>query len=199
MRFISKHIFLGLITLLPVVLTIYLLYWFVVAAETATGAGIKLLFGAAIYLPGMGVVASLVLVFVVGLLMRTYLARLLFSKGEKIIYRMPLIKSVYRAIRDFFNFFSPENKKDFEQVVMVRLGNGGMQLIGFVTRNAPHPNLRSVWTPDHVLVYLPMSFNVGGYSILVPRDCVTPIDMNMEEAMRYALTAGITGDNASAG
>lgn len=192
-RFIGRHILLGLFTVLPIGLTLYLLYWFAVKAESLLGGLIQWILPEQLYLPGMGVAISLVLVFVIGLLMRTYVARWLFSLGEKIIYRMPLIKSVYGALRDFFDFFSPTEKREFEQVVMVSLGNGNLQLIGFITRNNPPQGLSSAWNQDQVLVYLPMSFNIGGYTTLVPRSAVRAIDMDMEEAMRFALTAGITG------
>ena len=193
MNFIGRHIFLGLVTILPVVLTIYLLYWFVVSTEKVLGFTIKLILPAQIYIPGMGVIASLILVFFIGLLMRTYVMRWIFSMGEKIIYRMPLIKSVYGALRDFFDFFSPDRKKEFEQVVMVSLGENQPRLIGFITRDEAPTGLTPVWGQEYVLVYFPMSFNIGGYTTLVPRDAVKPIDMNMDEAMRFALTAGITG------
>jgi uncharacterized membrane protein len=52
---------------------------------------------------------------------------------------------------------------------------------------------------DRIMVYLPMSYMIGGYAVLVPRSAVRPLDMNMEEAMRFALTAGVTGAGSSKG
>lgn len=197
LKFIGRHILTGLITILPVVLTVYLLYWFVVSAETALGKVIRQLLPEDYYWPGMGVITGIAGVFLVGLLMRAYIIRVLFQKAERIFYRMPLIKSVYRAIRDFFDFFSPSAKKEFQQVVSVTLGDTGMQLIGFVTQAIPENLPQGFQQDDNVLVYLPMSFNIGGYSVVMPRSAVKPLNMNMEDAMRFTLTAGITGSSNS--
>ena len=192
-KFISRNILTGLVTILPVVLTLYLLYWFAITAESMLGNMIRLVLPRDLYWPGMGLVAGLVVVFVVGLLMHAYLVQRLFAKAEQIFYHMPLIKSVYRAIRDFFDYFSPTKKKEFEQVVAVSIGNTGMQVIGFVTQADMQCLPEDFREEDSVLVYLPLSYMIGGYAVLMPRSAVRPLDMNMEEAMRFTLTAGVTG------
>ena len=193
LKFISKHILTGLISILPVVLTLYLLYWLVVSAEALLGGMIRLWLPQHLYWPGMGVVVGLAVVFTVGLLMHAYVVQRIFAEGEKLLYRMPLIRSIYPALRDFLNYFSPENRKDFEQVVSVTLGDSGMQVIGFVTQADPDNLPEDFRQEDSILVYLPLSYMIGGYAVLVPRSAVRPVDMNMEEAMRFTLTAGVTG------
>lgn len=192
-RFIGRNILTGLITILPVVLTLYLLYWFAVTAETMLGDMIRMVLPEKQYWPGMGLIAGFIVVFLIGLLMHAYLVQRLFAKGEQILYHMPLIKSVYRAMRDFFNYFSPSNKKEFEQVVAVSFGDTGMQAIGFVTQADMEQLPEDFREKDSVLVYMPLSYMIGGYAILMPRSAVRPLDMNMEEAMRFTLTAGVTG------
>lgn len=199
MKFISRNIFVGLVTILPVVMTLYLLYWFAVSAETALGGMIRLFLPAANYWPGMGLVAGLLAVFVLGLLMHAYVFQRLFASGERLLYRMPLIKTVYRAIRDFFDYFSPTSEREFEQVVAVTLGNTNMQVVGFVTQANPEHLPEDFSGEDGILVYLPLSYMIGGYSVLVPRSAVRPLDMSMEEAMRFTLTAGVTGSVARSG
>ena len=196
-KFLSKHILTGLITILPVALTLYLLYWFAVSAESVLGDLIRVWLPDNLYWPGMGVVAGLVAAFVVGLLMHAYVVQRLFAKGEYILYHTPLIKSIYPALRDFLNYFSPETKKEFEQVVAVTLGDSGMQVIGFVTQANPENLPEDFREEDSVLVYLPLSYMIGGYAVLMPRNAIRPVDMNMEEAMRFTLTAGVTGGTGS--
>lgn len=193
LKFISKHILTGLVTILPVVLTLYLLYWLVVSAEAALGELLRLWLPDGSYRPGMGVVAGLLAAFLVGLLMHAWVVQRLFAHGERLLYRTPLIRSIYPALRDFLNYFSPDAKKEFNQVVAVTLGGTGMEVIGFVTQADPDrlpPDFRA---PDSVLVYLPLSYMIGGYAVLMPRSALRPLDMNMEEAMRFTLTAGVTG------
>jgi uncharacterized membrane protein len=199
MKFISRNILAGLVTILPVVLTLYLLYWFAVSAETALGGMIRLIFPKASYWPGMGLVAGLLVVFVLGLLMHAYVFQRMFARGERLLYRMPLIKTVYRAIRDFFDYFSPSSEREFEQVVAVTFGDTGMQVIGFVTQAIPERLPEDFRGEDSILVYLPLSYMIGGYAVLMPRSAVRPLDMNMEEAMRFTLTAGVTGSVARSG
>jgi uncharacterized membrane protein len=189
---ISKILITGFITLLPVVLTIYLLYWLAVSSEQVMGNALKFLLPNAVYFPGMGMIAGLVVVFIVGLMMNAYMVRQLFALGEQMLYRLPLIKTVYRAFRDFFDFFSPK-KEQFGQVVAVTVS--GMELVGFVTQENPQRLPESFRDRDKVLVYLPMSYMVGGYTVLIPRSELRPLKMSMEEAMRFILTAGITGKN----
>lgn len=189
---ISKILITGFITLLPVVLTIYLLYWLAVSSEQVMGSALQLVLPQAIYFPGLGMIAGLVLVFIVGLMMNAYMVRQLFALGEQMLYRLPLIKTVYRAFRDFFDFFSPK-KDQFGQVVAVTLN--GMELVGFITQEDPMRLPESFRDRDSVLVYLPMSYMVGGYTLLIARSELRPLQMSKEEAMRFVLTAGITGKN----
>ena len=198
MKFIGRNMLTGLVAILPVFLTLYLLYWFAVSAETALGKMIRVVLPDDLYWPGMGLVATLLAVFLLGLLMHAYVFRRLFARVEQLLYHMPLIKTVYSAIRDFFNYFSPTSKREFEQVVSVSIGDTGMQVIGFVTQAVSERLPEDFRGEDSVLVYLPLSYMIGGYAVLMPRSAVRPLNMNMEEAMRFTLTAGVTGSAARA-
>ena len=136
----------------------------------------------------MGIVAGLIVVFVLGLLMHAYVVQRLFAFAERLLYRMPFIKSVYGAIRDFFNYFAPSIKKEYKQVVAVTIGDTDMQVIGFVTQAIPEHLPEGFNEPNSILVYLPLSYMIGGYAVLIPRSKVRPLDMSMEDAMRFTLT-----------
>ena len=196
LKSISKTLLTGFVTILPVVLTLYLFYWLAVSAESVLGRMIRLMLPDHLYWPGMGVIAGLVVVFAVGLLMHAYVVQRLFARGEQVLYHLPLIKTIYRSIRDFFEYFSPAREKEFEQVVAVSFGDTGMKVIGFVTEALPENMPEDFREKDSILVYLPLSYMIGGYAVLVPRSAVQPLDMNMEEAMRFTLTAGVTGSAA---
>lgn len=189
-KYISKTLLSGFITLLPIILTIYLLYWLGISSEKVMGDALRYLLPENLYFPGLGMLTGILIVFVVGLMMNAYLIRKLFSFGEQVLYRLPLIKPIYRAFRDFFDFFSPD-KEGLGQVVSVNLN--GMELVGFVTQEDEQRLPPSFRDRDSVLVYLPMSYMVGGYTLLVPRSDIRPLQMSRDEAMRFVLTAGITG------
>jgi len=193
---ISTTLITGFFTILPIVLTIYLLYWLVMSSEHVMAAGLQYLLPDVDYFPGLGSLVGLVLVFFVGLLMKAVLVRQLFSFGEDILFHLPIIKTVYRAIRDLFDFFSPK-QDSFGRVVIVDIA--GMEVIGFVTQEQQERLPESFRDRDSVLVYLPMSYMIGGFTLLVPRDRTRPCQMSMDEAMRFALTAGIAGKHIQGG
>jgi uncharacterized membrane protein len=187
---ISKTLLTGFITLLPIVLTIYLLYWLAVSSERVLGGALRWLLPDATYFPGMGMIAGLAVVFVVGLMMKAILVRQLFAFGEQVLYKLPLIKTVYRAMRDLFDFFRPKDE-GYGHVVTVNIN--GMEMIGFITQEDSSRLPESFQDRDSVLVYIPMSYMIGGFTALVPRKDIRPCKMSIDEAMRFVLTAGITG------
>ena len=191
---IGTTIITGLITVLPIVLTLYLLYWLAVTSEQVMGGLLQMVLPNIFYFPGLGTLAGLVLVFLVGLLMKAVLIRQLFNFSEGLLYRLPIIKSIYRAIRDLIDFFSPK-KEQFGRVVVVNFN--GMELIGFITQEDPERLPDSFRNPDSVLVYIPMSYMIGGFTLLIPKTEIRPTQMNMDEAMRFVLTAGITGKGSN--
>lgn len=198
LKFISRNILTGLVTILPAVFTLYFINWMAASVESALGRVILLVLPAKLYWPGMALIAGLAVLFLVGLMMHTYVAKLVFDKVEQLLYRVPLIKSLYRAIRDFMDYFSPSNNKKLGNVVAVTLGDTGMQVIGFVTQAQATPEClpEDFCGKDSILVYLPLSYMIGGYTVLMPRSMVRPLNMSMEDALRFTMTAGVAGTNS---
>lgn len=190
-KYINKNILTGLITILPLLLTLYLIYWFVVGAEAFLGDPIRAALPNDMYRPGMGVAVGLVAAFIIGLLMHSLLMQRIFHHGEQLVSRVPLIKSVYLSTRDILEYFSAEKRKEFEQVVAITIGN--MQVVGLVTQTNMDNMPKDFRQDDSLLVYVPMSYGIGGFAVLVPRSATRPLDMSMEDAMRFTLTAGVTG------
>ena len=190
---ISKTLLAGFITVLPIILTVYLLYWLAVSSERVMGGALKLVLPHDMYFPGMGMLAGLLLIFAVGLMMKAYIVRQLFGLWEKLLYSLPLVKTVYRAIRDFLDFFSP---KDTPLGQVVAVTYNGAEVIGFITQTDEQKLPESFRGQDKVLVYIPMSYMIGGFTLFIDKQHVRPLKMSMDEAMRFALTAGITGKSS---
>jgi len=191
MKYLSKTFLTGLITILPIVLTLYLVYGLAAAMESVLGTLLRKLLPDHLYLPGLGVVAGLLTVLAIGILMHAYVVQWVFTKAEGLVYHVPLIKNIYGSIRDFFDYFAPSRDREFEQVVALTLADTGMEAIGFVTQALPERLPEGMRIEDSVLVYLPMSYMIGGYTVLVPRSLVRPVSMSMEDALRFTLTAGV--------
>jgi len=186
---VTRNILTGLLTLLPISLTLYLLYWLIVTTERVLGAMLP----QAIYFPGMGVATALLISFGVGVMMHTWVARNLFKYSEQLFLKLPVVRLIYPPIRDFFDYFSPLKKKTIQQVVAFKVPGTELEMVGLITQTDEARMPRDFGTPDNIMVYLPMSYQIGGYAFLVPRDAVRPLDISMDEAMRYILTAGVAG------
>jgi len=182
----------GLVTVLPVLLTLYILYWTAVTAERVLGGPLRWALPDWLYRPGLGILMGIVLVFLVGLVMELYVARRLVTMGEQLLLRIPVVKTVYGAIKDFAGFISESSKeRSMSQVVRVQVDDG-MYLLGFVTREDFTGLPPQLGGPGMVAVYLPMSYQIGGYTVMLPRERVEPVPMSSEEALRFAVTAGMS-------
>jgi uncharacterized membrane protein len=138
------------------------------------------------------VVAGLVLLYFLGLSVNAWIVRRLFRMGEGFLERIPLIKSIYGSLHDFMDYFSTaDERRGMKQVVLVSIADA--RLIGFVTReHVTDMPFSPPASEEMVAVYLPFSYQIGGYTVFVPRSHLEPVDMPMEDAMRRVLTAGLT-------
>jgi uncharacterized membrane protein len=191
MKKIMRKLLAGLATILPVVITAYLLYWLAASAEKSLGRLIKLVLPEGWYWPGMGIAAGIILIFIIGLLMQAWGVRSLVAWGERIVLRIPLIKTVYGAVRDLIGFITQGKDSGLRQVVAITIGDENLKLIGFVTREDLADLPKEIGGQDKIAVYLPMSYQLGGYTVIVPRSAVQPLDMSLEEATRFVLTGGV--------
>ncbi|MGQ0529595.1 MAG: DUF502 domain-containing protein [Panacagrimonas sp.] len=194
-RRLTRTFLTGLFVLLPIMVTLAIVMWLIGIAETVLGAFIKVLLPGDAYLPGMGLVVSLVLIFIVGLLMQAIFFREVIKWVEDQLERIPLIKTVYSAVKDLTGFFSRAGSgaRRFGQVVLVQIPNVPIRMLGFVTlEDLDVLGLGPDSGDECVAVYMPMSYQIGGYTALLPRTYLTPLDMGMEEAMRFLITAGLS-------
>jgi len=188
MRTIGRIFLTGLATVVPLALTIALLVWLGVYAEALLGGAVKWILPDAWVFPGLGVLLGVGVVFGVGVLMQAWVVRRLFDLGEALLERIPLVKTVYGSIKDVMQMLSRRDGSESGKPVVVRLPGHEESLIGFVTREALSAPYAS---GDTVAVYLPMSYQIGGYTLLLPRENIQPLETSANEAMRFVLTAGM--------
>jgi uncharacterized membrane protein len=180
----------GLLTLIPAVATIYLMVWLIGAVDRMFGRPLRWLMPDETYLAGMGIVLAIAIVFGVGVLMHAVLFRQVFRMAEAAMLRVPLVRSIYSAVKDLIGLFGRESGPAM-QVVSVTFPGTGWKLLGFVTRAEFTDLPAGIGTPAEIAVYLPMSYQVGGYTVILPREAVRPVEMSREEAMKFILTAGL--------
>jgi uncharacterized membrane protein len=187
----------GLSAILPIALTLYILYWLATSAESLLGGVIKFVITKKYYVPGMGVVVGFLLTIAVGILLHMWLFRKALDLFENIFNRIPLIKSLYNSIRDMMDFFDKSQKKKFDTVVMANIGDPDANLMGLVTRDSFSDLPEGVGDEQTVAVYLPMSYQMGGFTVMIPRSKIRAVDMNVEDALQFVLTAGVTSEKKS--
>jgi uncharacterized membrane protein len=196
MRKIWNTVLKGLVAILPLGLTVYVVYWLAVSAERLFSRLITLFVPEPWYWPGLGVLTGLLLLYFTGLAVNAYFVNRALRVSDRLFARIPVVKTIYLAIRDFTRFFPSSGQgNDLRRVVLVQFGPG--KVIGFVTAESGEMLRRSASSEDTVAVYLPMSYMVGGYTVFIARELVEPTSLTVEEGMRIALMGGVCGDAAS--
>jgi uncharacterized membrane protein len=182
----------GLVVVLPIALTLWLLWWLGTSVEALLHRAIVLVVPEHLYRPGMGIVAAVALLIAAGVLVNAFIVRRLLAAWESLMERIPIVKSIYGAVRDFAEFLPASGeRRELRRVVMARLGDA--RLIGFVTRDDAGELGLGPGVEGSAAVYFPMSYQIGGYTLLLPRDCLEPLDLPVETAMRLVLTGGMSG------
>jgi uncharacterized membrane protein len=192
MNALGKLFLKGLAVVIPIALTLAILWWMATGAERLMGAVLKFTLPSGWYVPGMGLVSGLALITLIGLLSHVLIFQKLFNLGDAIFHRLPLVKTIYTAIKDFIGYLNPDKESEMNKVVMVQLPGQSFQLIGFVTREQFDDLPFTPTAEDPVAVYMPMSYQIGGYTLFLPRSCLTPLDMPFEDAMRLVVTGAVT-------
>jgi uncharacterized membrane protein len=182
----------GLVVVLPIGFTVWLLWWLGSSTEALLRKLILLVIPAEHYLPGMGIVAALALLLAAGTLFNALIVQSALAAWERFLDRIPVVKTIYGATRDFVKLLPTGGKRrDLRRVVLARFGDA--RVIGFVTQDDASELGIVEAKDDLVAVYFPMSYQIGGYTALLPRAHVEPIDLPVEAAMRLVLTGGISG------
>jgi uncharacterized membrane protein len=186
---IYQYFFRGLITALPLGLTVYLLYIFLSWSEMLAMQLIRPFIGG-FYVPGMGLLLGITGIFLLGVLVSQRALRKLLLLVELPFTNLPVVKSIYSSLKSFADYFSPQRAETAQQtVVILRIPGQALELVGLVTRQRVDDLPDGFLQGDRVAVYLPMGYMIGGYTVFVPRDWTQPIDLSVEEAMRSSLFA----------
>jgi len=197
-KLVSRLFLTGLFTVLPIAITLAVLAWFAVTLEAVLGGIIQWLLPEGLYVTGLGFLAGLGLVLLVGAMMSTWLAQRLFGSFEAAFLRLPVLKVLYGAVKDVITMFSPHKERHFASVVAFNWPGTEVRMIGFVTRENTTDLPGDLGAEDVVAVYFPVSYQIGGYMLVLPRKQLEEIDMPVHEALRFSLTAGVSRGGPSA-
>lgn len=191
MRKLNQIFFKGLIFVLPVTLTFYLLYWASFKIESLFKSILLWGLGKELYVPGLGIVVTIVFIFLVGLLVSNYLTAQAVNWVTGTLEKVPLIKAIYNPLKDLMSLIPGGAKKGNPQrVVLVPLPGLGVEALGLVTRE----ELDELPGRNLISVYVPLSYMLGGITLLIEREKVKKVEMKVEEALKLSVTAWIKAE-----
>jgi uncharacterized membrane protein len=181
----KKFVKRGLIAIAPLALSIGIIYWLFSFLEQLVGPPMKAVIGPKYYIPGMGILASVIILFLIGVVLNTWLISHITNLFERLFKRIPIFNSLYKMVKNVTHFFQATPGDEKSQVVEVTIA--GQTLVGFITREdfSEYPDMDQ----NRVAVFLPMSYQIGGYTVLLPRSEVKPLNIKIEEALQYSLIA----------
>ncbi|MBM35480.1 MULTISPECIES: DUF502 domain-containing protein [unclassified Arsukibacterium] len=197
MRVIVKSLLAGLAIILPLVITIELLRWLLHTVETLLSPLLQLVLPAQWYLPGMAILGFILLCIAIGYSSRWPSFNWLWQLPGKIMMKLPGTRQIYGMLQDIIDLMSGKNFKD-GSVVMVKLPASEIELIGIITKQGGQTDDRmsSLMDEEQLAVFIPMAYNVGGYTIIIPRSCTRNIDMKPAEALQLVLSGGLGSNKA---
>lgn len=185
----------GLIALLPIAGTLWLLKTIIYTAEKFFQNLIPPQFRPVNLIgydiPGLGILSALVVVLMVGLFTRLYIGRRLFSYGDRLFHKIPFGRGIYSAIKQFLATITGEGKKSFRRVVMVEFPNPNSFAIGFHTGYASG-EIQTQTKERMVNVFIPTTPNpTTGFLLVFPESKIIPLDMSAEDAFKLIVSGGV--------
>ena len=193
MNFLRRYLVAGLLVWLPLVATLYVIRLLVRWMDQSL---LLLpdqfkpdnLLG--FHLPGVGVLLSLIILLLTGLIAANLFGRKLVGLWERLLSRIPLVRSVYSAVKQLVETMFSDSGNSFRKVVLVEFPRRGLWTLAFLTNNE-HGLVQEATGRDVISVYVPTTPNpTGGYFVLVPREDVREIDLSVDEGLKLLLSMG---------
>ena len=195
-QFVSKTFLRGCLTLFPLILTIYPLYYFFAWIDSLTRSFFNGLFPDIQYITGTGIVFGLVMIFLLGLLMSSRIIRRLYQLIEMPVRSIPLVRTLYSAIKELIRYLAPTDEEKANKVVAVKIPGQPVELVGFVIRNDLSGMPEEMEKDNRSAVYIPMSYQIGGFTLFLPNDWLTPLSISVDDAMKNVLTGWLSGEKS---
>ncbi len=184
MKIIKRTFITGLFTLLPLVVTLYILYWMVSSLDSLLQEAITALLG--IYIPGLGFVSIIAVIFLTGLFASNILGKWFIKRGESIINRLPLVKTIYSSLSDIQKTFTNNPTKRFSQVALIDFPVKGTRSMGFIASEDV-----SIQGTHKVSVFVPTAPNpTNGFLLFLDEADVEVIDIPVDTAIKMIISMG---------
>ena len=185
MRKIVNNFLQGLLFVSPIGLTAYLIF---LAFQTIDGILSPIEDHFKFYIPGLGILAMLIVITILGYIGQTVIAKPFKALLERLITKAPFLNMVYSSIRDFMQAFVGKEKKFNQPVSVIVSNNPEIERFGFITQH----DLSELNIPNKVAVYFPLSYAFTGELLIVPSEQVRTLDIPSGELMKFIVSGGVT-------
>ncbi len=192
---IRAYFLTGVVVIAPIAITVYLTWVFIHAVDVRVRPLIPLKYNPETYLPfslpGLGLLLVVVFVTLIGALTANFFGRALLRAGERVLNRMPVVRSIYATLKQIFETVVSQSTATFEQVVLVEYPRKGIWAIGFVTSDT-RGEIQRRSSEDLINVFLPTTPNpTSGFLLFIPRKDVVYLNMTVEEGIKKVISAGL--------
>lgn len=187
--FLRAYFITGLLVLLPLALTFWILKALLQGMERLIGDPIQQYLKT--YIPGMGIILLVCLILLVGIFARNFIGKKLGQLGERILNRIPLVRNIYSSIKQLTNTIFLQGKSSFRGVVLVEYPRRGAYSIGFVTGHT-RGEIQATTHETMVNVFIPTTPNpTSGFFILFPEEEIKHLNMSVEQGLKMIISAGM--------
>lgn len=196
---IRNIFFAGLLVILPIYITIVIISFFFNKIDNILAPAIsRLLIRFGGFAPtteytihGLGFIATLVIIFLIGLLTKNMIGRRLVKLGENIVEKTPFARSIYTGAKQVLETIASTDKTAFKQVILVEFPRKGIYSLGFVTCEAKG-EIQDMTTEEVVNVFIPTTPNpTSGFLLFVSKREIMPLSMTVEDAIKLIISGGI--------
>ncbi len=186
----KKYLITGLLVWIPLAITVWVLEAIVTTMDQ-TLLLLPPLWKPSIYIPGLGVVLTVLVVLLTGIFVSNFLGQKLLAIWEGILKRIPVVNSIYSGVKQVSDtLFSPGGQA-FRKAVLVQYPRAGSWTIAFLT-GQPGGDVANHLSGDYVSVYVPTTPNpTSGFFLMMPRADVIDLDMSVDEALKYVISMGV--------
>jgi uncharacterized membrane protein len=192
-RVLRRYLFTGLLVLLPVVVTVSVLWRLFFALDDILGRFVEACLGRSV--PGVGLVALVALILGIGAVASNFLGKRVIRVGERIVARVPLMGWIHRTTKQLFSTILEERGQSFRKVVLVSYPQKGTYSVAFVTSESP-TSVEGSLGKGFVTVFLPTTPNpTSGFLLVVPAEEVIPMNLTVDEGLRLVISAGALSEN----
>ena len=198
----KKYLIAGLLVWLPLTLTVWVLTsvlglldgvfgWFISATQAVLPAPATAPLEALRHIPGLGLIVTLVALLLTGIFAANIVGQWWLRQGSRLLNRIPIVKSIYNSIKQVSDTLFSSSGNAFREAVLVQYPHQGSWTIAFVT-GKPGGEVASHLDGEHVSLYVPTTPNpTSGFFLMMPRSSVRPLQMSVDEALKYIISMGV--------